>query len=259
VTSHSQRCVVVGAGRAGRALALALRSVGWHVDVIEARPLFDEEPGVAISDLTAAADTADLVLLTVTDAVIDSVAAIIPPIGGVVAHVSGATTLAPLGRHRRTASMHPLMSLPNDHIGSERLLGGGTFAITGDPFIAEVVDSLGGVSIEVPDEQRAAYHAAASIASNHLVVLCGQVERLAEQIGVPADAYWAMMRSAVDNVAESGAAAALTGPAARGDWPTVRRHLAALPDDAERHLYMACCTAAARLADQQIPSDLQGR
>jgi len=256
--SEPLRCVLIGAGRVGSALAQALQSVGWHVDLIRARPLLGAQAGAAVERLRLLVETADLVLLTVTDTALESVAAIVPPIDGVIAHVSGGTTLDPLAPHRRVASIHPLMSLPDIDVGVQRLLDNGTFAIDGDAFIAQVVDSLGGTSIQVPADKRAAYHAAAAVAANHVVALCGQIERLAGQISIPVDAYWTMMREAVDNVADRGAAAALTGPASRGDWETVRRHVAALSDDDERQLYLACCSAAARLADQQIPPDLAG-
>ena len=92
------------------------------------------------------------------------------------------------------------------------------------------------------------YHATATIAANHLTALCAQVESLATDVGVPVDAYWTLMSTTLDNVAAVGPAAALTGPAARGDWDTIRAHLAALPTDDDRALYLALCGRAAQLA-----------
>jgi predicted short-subunit dehydrogenase-like oxidoreductase (DUF2520 family) len=66
------------------------------------------------------------------------------------------------------------------------------------------------------------------------------------------------MSNTLDNVAASGAANALTGPAARADWATIRAHLAALPSDHDRQLYRACCAAAARLAGHEVPPDVAG-
>ncbi len=56
------------------------------------------------------------------------------------------------------------------------------------------------------------------------------------------------MSTTLDNIAAVGPAAALTGPAARGDWDTIRAHLAALPTDDDRALYLALCERAADLA-----------
>ena len=119
--------------------------------------------------------------------------------------------------------------------------------MAGDPLAGEVVEALGGRAFEVADADRAAYHAAACIASNHLVALLGQVERVAAAVGVPLEAYLDLVRATVDNVADLGPAAALTGPAARGDEATIERHLAALPPD-ERAAYDALAEAARRLA-----------
>jgi pantoate--beta-alanine ligase len=118
--------------------------------------------------------------------------------------------------------------------------------------VHEIVDALGGRSIEVPDDARSTYHAAAAIASNHLVALLGQVQRVAAQAGIPLEAYLDLVRGTVDNVAALGPAAALTGPVARGDWETVARHLAALPAD-ERTAYQAMANEAARLGGRERP------
>ena len=93
---------------------------------------------------------------------------------------------------------------------------------------------------------RVRYHAAACVASNHLVALLGQVERLAAHAGVPLEAFLPLVRGTVENVADLGPAAALTGPVARGDLETVARHLDELPDD-ERDAYRALVVEARRL------------
>ncbi|MGH9194032.1 MAG: DUF2520 domain-containing protein, partial [Acidimicrobiales bacterium] len=81
----------------------------------------------------------------------------------------------------------------------------------------------------------------------HLVALLGQVERLSEAAGVPFEAYVDLAQATLDNVAALGPAAGLTGPAARGDEATIRRHLRALPPD-ERRAYRSLADAARRLA-----------
>jgi predicted short-subunit dehydrogenase-like oxidoreductase (DUF2520 family) len=79
------------------------------------------------------------------------------------------------------------------------------------------------------------------------VALLGQVERVAPE-GVPLEAFLGLARGTIDNVAELGAAAALTGPVARGDWDTVERHLAAIPED-ERPAYEAMVAQARKLVE----------
>ena len=96
--------------------------------------------------------------------------------------------------------------------------------MAGDPVAAELARVLGGSVVVVDDEHRAAYHAAACIAANHLVALMGQVERVAASAGLGLDAFVGLARAALTDVAELGPAAALTGPAARGDDATLERH-----------------------------------
>lgn len=226
--------------------------VGWPVDVASSR----EIEHIALPVV----EGADVILLAVADGAIAEVAARLaehaPSIGGVVAHVSGARTLDVLAPHPRRASIHPLMSLPSAEIGSARLLDSCTFAVDGDSAVDEMVEALGGRAIRVPGEERATYHAAASVAANHLTALCDQVERLADAAGVPADAYWPLMATTLENVTRVGSAEALTGPAARGDWDTVRAHLNALADD-ERLLYRVLCQRAGTMAGHAVPDDVR--
>jgi len=100
--------------------------------------------------------------------------------------------------------------------------------------------------LTVAPEARAAYHAAACIAANHTVALMAQVERVAASAGLPAAPFYELAAAAVANAGRTGAAAALTGPAMRGDETTLRRHLEALDPD-ERDLYLALAGAAADL------------
>ena len=240
----SGTCVIIGSGRAGRSFHAALIEVGWTCGLVTGR---------SMKPLNV--DDVDLILLTVPDAAIAEVAAAIQPTDAVVAHASGACDLDVLAPHDRVGSIHPLMSLPDPETGRRRLLNHCTFAVDGDPLMAELATELGGVAIEVPGPNRALYHATAAIASNHLTALCAQVESLATEVGIPVDAYWALMSTTLDNIADVGPTAALTGPAARGDWDTVRTHLAALPTDDDRRLYLALCERAADLADRTLDID----
>lgn len=233
-----QRARIIGAGRAGGSFAGALAQVGWQVDVLARN-----------ADVANAADDVDLLLITTPDAAIASVAGQVNVTNdAVIAHASGSLGLEVLVGHKRRAGIHPLISLSNAQLGAARLLDSGWFAVVGDPLAASVVAQFGGQSFQVSDSDRATYHAAACVASPHLVALLGQVERLAASIGVPAEAFWSLSRGSLDNVAELGAAAALTGPSARGDDETIARHLGAIPPE-ERATYEAMVNEATRLAN----------
>jgi predicted short-subunit dehydrogenase-like oxidoreductase (DUF2520 family) len=238
---------IIGSGRAGSALALALGSAGWTV----------HGPLGRGADVSRAAEGVDLLVIATPDAAIARVAAAVRPVpGAVVAHLSGALGLDVLAPHPRVASVHPLVSLPDAETGAQRLRGAWC-AVAGDPLVAQVVEALGGRAFPVPADRRALYHAAACVAANHVVALLGQAARLADAAGVPFEPFVELARGAVDNVGALGPAAALTGPAARGDLATIERHRAVLPED-ELALYDAGVEAARRLADPPIDRTRHG-
>ena len=241
------RLRIIGPGRAGGSLAAALGRSGWEV----------AEPLGRADDASRALHDVDLLVVATPDAVLAEVAGTVEPSDtAVIAHLAGSLGLEVLAPHRRVAALHPLVSLPEADIGARRLASGAWFAVAGDPIVQRAVADLGGRWFQVADEDRASYHAAAVVASNHLVALLGQVERIAAGIDVPFEAYLDLARATLDNVATLGPAAALTGPAARGDWDTIARHLAALAP-AETDAYRALADAARRLVDDSgLPPDL---
>jgi predicted short-subunit dehydrogenase-like oxidoreductase (DUF2520 family) len=127
-----------------------------------------------------------------------------------------------------------------------------TFAVSGEPVARLLALSLGGRVVEVADADRAVYHAAACIAANHVVALLGQVERVAASAGLDLEAFLPLTRAALDDVASLGPRRALTGPAVRGDWDTLSRHLDALPAQ-ERAGYQAGAALATQLAESAAP------
>lgn len=232
------RVRIVGSGRAGSSFAVALSLVGFDVGPVLGRA----------DDVRRASHGVDLLLLATPDADVADVAARVEPDeGSMIAHVSGSLGLAPLASHPRPAVIHPLVALPDAQRGARRLVGAWFgVAAAGDPGIEVVVDALEGEIVRVGEDEWIRYHAAAVIAANHLVALLGQVERLADGIGAPLEAYLALARHSLDDVAELGPRRALTGPVRRGDHQTVARHLAGLPSS-ERRAYEALSAEAARL------------
>lgn len=235
---------ILGRGRAGRSFALALEGAGVEVDLRAGRA---DRP----SELVGAAHGVDAVLIAVPDRHIASVAASIEPDDtAAVLHCSGSLGLEVLGPpalHRRRGSVHPLATLPDPVVGSLRLRGGAFFAVSGDQVATDIALALGGQPIVVAPAERARYHAAACIASNHLVALLGQVERVAKDAGLPLEAFLPLARGALDDVTMLGPKAALTGPAARGDAPTIDSHREAL-DPEEIAAYDAGVALARRLS-----------
>jgi predicted short-subunit dehydrogenase-like oxidoreductase (DUF2520 family) len=224
---------VIGPGRAGTAVSSALAGAGWTIAPARGRG----------DDVRDAAQGVDVVLIATPDGAVADVAAAIEPVAGtVVVHLAGSLGLDVLAPHDQRASIHPLVSIPSGATD----VRGAWFAIAGDAIAARMAEDLGGHPVAVPDDRRVAYHAAACVASNHLVALLGQVERVAATAGVPLGAFLALARQTIDNVAAVGPRAALTGPVARRDVATIERHRAALEPE-ELPAYDAMVELAGRL------------
>jgi predicted short-subunit dehydrogenase-like oxidoreductase (DUF2520 family) len=209
IDPRSLHLAIIGRGRLGTALTSALRDAGVPVDGPLGRaPALD--PHV------------DVIVLAVPDAELAAAAAAVSP-GPLVGHCSGATTLAPLAGHE-AFSLHPLMTVTPDGADFQ----GATAAVAGstDRALAtatSLATAIGLRPVEVADADRAAYHAAASIAANFLVTLEAAAERLAETAGVDRAALRPLAQAALDNWTRAGGACALTGPIVRGDEATVTR------------------------------------
>jgi predicted short-subunit dehydrogenase-like oxidoreductase (DUF2520 family) len=209
------RLAIVGQGRVGQSLARAFSDAGLEVEGPLAR---GEHP------------TADVVLLCVPDGEIANAAAAVD--ARFIGHVSGATPLDSV-----QFGLHPLQTVA----GPETSFAGCGCAIAGST--PEALELARGLALaarmepfEIDDSARAAYHAAASIASNFVVTLEWMAERVAATAGIaPEDArrmLAPLVRQTVDNWADLGPQAALTGPVARGDEVTVARQRKAIADAA---------------------------
>jgi predicted short-subunit dehydrogenase-like oxidoreductase (DUF2520 family) len=244
------RLAIIGAGRVGASLARAASEAG-----LEARL-------AGRDDALEACRSAEGALLCVPDSEIaaaaEAIAAAVPPLR-LVGHVSGATGLDALApcteRGASPFSLHPLQTVPD----TESDLRGAPCAIAGaDPdaeaLAAALARRLGMRPFAVGEEHRAAYHAAAVIASNFLVALEESAVALLSQAGVEdaRELLAPLLLRTASNWAERGEAA-LTGPIARGDAATVARHLEAIDEVAPdlRALYEALAERTAALARRE--------
>jgi len=257
---------IVGAGRAGLGLAVALRRARIAVLGVHGRREKPVPPGVKLTvggSPPWLARAAIVVLAVGDDALGPCVAdlaraeALVP--GQVVLHLSGALTsdvLAPLAAlGAKTGSMHPLIAFAADPAASARRFRGATFALEGNVGAVALADAvvrrLGGVPVTLAPELKPLYHAGAVFASNYLVTLVAVAARLLEGAGLAPEAALAALaplaRATLDGLEAAGPVAALTGPVARGDVATVRRHLMAL-NHADVELYRAAGRETLKLA-----------
>jgi predicted short-subunit dehydrogenase-like oxidoreductase (DUF2520 family) len=217
---------VVGAGRLGSALVAALREAG--------------KPVIGPARRGEVPAGCGALLLCVPDAEIPAAAQAVAGAAPLVGHTSGATPLSALDPAARAGAAvfgwHPLQTFSGAPI-AERPAGdalaafaGAGCAVAGSSpealsFAATLARRLRMTPFEIDDAGRAAYHAAASIASNFLVTLQAAAEQVAIGAGLaPADAralLAPLVRRTVENHVALGAERALTGPVARGDEETV--------------------------------------
>ncbi|MFZ0385726.1 MAG: Rossmann-like and DUF2520 domain-containing protein [Solirubrobacteraceae bacterium] len=254
------RVAIVGHGRLGTAMAAALTRAGVTVDGpygrcgrVGERRLPDPRGS------TAAYRGPDAVLLCVPDAEIGAVASTIPT-GAPVGHCSGATTLDVLSPHE-CFSLHPLMAVPAD--APAGVLTGAGAAVAGSTpralaLARGLAELLAMQPIEIAEADRAAYHAAACIASNFLVTLEGAAERVAATAGLSRELLVPLVRATVENWAALGPEAALTGPVARGDEGTIERQRTALAQRMPEllELFDVCVDATRRLGARTAPESV---
>ncbi len=241
---------IVGAGKVGTAVGVLLSRAGYEIAALSSRRQAHADAAAALTggrallDPVEAARLGDVIFITTPDDALADVCAEIADGGGfspedAVFHMSGAATTDVLGPARRAGarvgSIHPMQSFA-DPDGAIDQLPGSVFGVTAEPealpVALEIVEALGGTPARITDEQKALYHAAACIVSNYTVALADAAEELYSAIGVDADlarrAYGPLLAGTQSNLARRGPSDALTGPIARGDASTVRRHLEAL-------------------------------
>jgi predicted short-subunit dehydrogenase-like oxidoreductase (DUF2520 family) len=249
------RVGVVGAGRAGTALAAALARAGH--DVVAASAVSDASvqrirrrlPGAAVRQPHEVVEAAGLVLLTVPDDVLPAlvsglVATGAPLQGRLLAHASGRHGVAVLDPAARAGALpmalHPVMTFTGRPDDTDRMAGV-CFGVTAPDRLRPVAEALvvemGGEPVFIAEEDRGLYHAALASGANHLVTLVVQSADLLRAAGVaePARMLGPLLSAALDNALRLGDAA-LTGPVARADAETVAVHLRALRDAAPEAL-----------------------
>ena len=242
---------IIGAGRLGGAMALALSRKKYRIENLAARKvetvskigkLIEPSPVILATNnfLTL---TSDVVFITTQDSEIRNVAEQLAeqlPNKPFVFHTSGALSSEVLKSLKSTGcsvgSIHPLVSISDAMLGSEKFANA-YFCVEGDDeavkIAEDIVNQLDGKPFSIPTEHKTLYHASAVTACGHLVALvdaaiemltkCGLDETKAQKVLLP------LIKSTVENLDTQTTAEALTGTFARADTETLREHLAVLP------------------------------
>ena len=241
----------IGAGTVGTALASRLSASGYNVVAVASRTFASAERlSLAVSGcramttVQAAADAADLVFITTPDGAIGQVAAQIKwRQGECVVHCSGADSTEVLQPARalgaQVGAFHPLQTFASVKQAIDNLPGS-TFAVEAEEplrsTLKKMAGDLNGYSIELKASDKVLYHASAVVACNYFVTLVKLSTDLWQTFGVSRkDAVRALMpllKGTLNNIENVGIPNCLTGPIARGDAGTVRKHLSALDKSA---------------------------
>lgn len=253
---------IIGAGRLGTALGLALKAKGHEIKVVVThRPSTARRVARAfgprtlalsalqLSELSASQhdrlNRCSLILIATPDDSIPPTAELLAvllktsPARRIALHTSGALSSDVLNPLRSAGfaagSLHPLVSISDSRSGAESLARA-FFSVEGDPAAVRtatsLVRNLGGQTFTIDSGRKALYHAAAVTAAPNMTALfdialemlgrCGLSARRARQVLLP------LVESTMANLATQDPARALTGTFKRGDVSTVRKHLAAL-------------------------------
>lgn len=241
----------IGAGTVGTALAIMLNRQGYPIVAVSGRSRTSAQKLCrsvgnchACENNQDVANAAELVFITTPDDTIPSVADEVKwRAGQSVVHCSGADSTETLEPARRLGAqvgvIHPLQTFASVGQAVENIPGS-TFALEADePLLNTLKDmttALGGQWITLQASDKVIYHAAAVTACNYLVTLVKLATDLWQTFNVPPQqatkALLPLLRGTINNIDTVGIPHCLTGPIARGDTGTVRKHLDALREKA---------------------------
>lgn len=241
MSNTTTKVAIIGAGVVGQTFAKLLAE----------QPQYAVTLGSRSGDVSmqAAAQNADIVLVTVSDSAIqtvcqDLVAANAIKADAVVAHCSGALTSEILQRHAGpTASIHPLQTFPNVEAALPKVAGTYCYCEGNEQALQTLKPLISALQMQpviIQAKNKPLYHAAAVMACNNLVALMECALQLGEAAEIDRDVMWKSLKPLIDatveNIDKHGTSDSLTGPVARGDADTLCSHLAAIkasPDIAE--------------------------
>jgi predicted short-subunit dehydrogenase-like oxidoreductase (DUF2520 family) len=237
----------IGAGTVGTALSVRLGSKGYPVVAVSSRSRTSAENlaravnGCHVYDSNqGVADNAQLVFITTPD---DAIASVVSQIrwhpGQSVVHCSGADSTDILQPAKESGAQvgafHPLQTFASVKQAIENIPGS-TFAVEArEPLLKTLKDmatALDGHWVELKASDKVLYHAAAVIACNYMVTLVKLATDLWQTFNVPPHqatrALLPLLKGTIHNIETVGIPQCLTGPIARGDIGTIKKHLDAL-------------------------------
>ncbi len=268
------RISIIGIGRLGGALTLALAEKGFEVENLFARQKETAERIANIANSEILSDnefekiSSDLVLITTQDSEIEKTAR---NLAGklrskpIVLHTSGSLSSGVLQKLKDincpVGSLHPLVSISDAFLGKPRFENA-YFCVEGDAKAVEaaekIVSALGGKSFSIETKYKALYHASAVTACGHLTAVidtaiemlskCGLKENESKEIFLP------LIESTIENLKTQTTAEALTGTFSRADAETFEKHSEILEREVSAEawqIYLLLGERSLKLAEKQ--------
>lgn len=239
------RVVIIGSGNVAEALARALRKAEVELVQIFAR---NEERGRRVAELGATEwnnshlAEADLYLISVSDSAVAEVAQSLQlPEGAVVAHTAGCCSIDTLAPHHHRAVFYPFQTFS---IGREvdftKLYI--FLEATTDHALSCVEDLAHRLTpkVEMADSaRRAVVHLSGVFSSNFVNAMYANASEVLSTAGLPFDVVAPVIEETAAKVLSVREPRKIqTGPARRGDTPTLERHRAMLEgEERKRRIY----------------------
>ena len=274
---HEMKIGIIGAGRVGCSLGKYLADKGRTVAGFYSRNFesaalaaeftsTDDFPVMAFDEMEKLVALSDTLIITTPDDEISGVWDCMKEMSvdeRIICHVSGSLSSDVfVGIEKKRAygaSIHPLLAF-RDRFSSYMQLNNGFFTLEGDGTalwgLEKLLQELGNPYRVIERKDKAAYHCAASILSNHVLALLELGFGLLETCGFSEEeareASASLIRGNIENVLKNGTLSSMTGPVLRGDLSTVEKHFQVLEGE-DREIYRLLGRRLLKMAKTKDP------
>lgn len=239
---------IIGSGNVATHLALALKDGGYKIENIASRNMNNAEALGQMVDAKATTDIcsmseADVTIIAVSDNAIGEVAKLLADkgAGGVIAHTSGATTIAALEPLARCGVIYPCMTFTK---GDEINMKDCPFLVEASDdktltTLKRMADRIGYGATECDSDGRNKLHLAAVLASNFTNHMLLKAQEVLRQADLPLSILKPLTMQTISKAFRMSPLEAQTGPARRNDTATIGRHEAIIDDGHLAEIYEA--------------------
>ena len=240
--------VIIGTGNVATVLGRKFRAAGHQIvqivgrDSKKASELAYEWDTVSTNYTSPILRNADLYLIAVSDVAISQLAAEIRLPGKIVAHTAASVpmeALRPISEHMGVfyplqslrKEMHQLPDIPVFYDGSDELT---------KKTLESLAHSISRIKVKQSDDEgRAKMHVAAVVVSNFANHLYKLAEDYCKKEGLDFSQLLPLIKETAQRVGELSPAKSQTGPAARHDGETIKKHLELLKDHPQlKNIYL---------------------